>query len=127
MHKNAALQIILKVVSVLITVGGAVRLVANKQTFQSFLIGELWVDHSYFVYIYRVLGAFSVFVGITVFCVAQDPAQYSRLFKVWGLCFLFIAIVMFLAGYFLHMSFVHYGFDFAFCVLIALVCFSLSR
>ena len=127
MHKNAVLQIILKVVSVLIILGGAVRLVASRQTFQSFLIGELWIGNSYFVYVYRVLGAFSIFAGITIFCVAQNPDQYSRLLKVWGFCFLFIAIVMFLTGYVLHMSFVHYGFDFTFCVLIALVCFSLSR
>ena len=124
MHKNAVLQIILKVVSVLIILGGAVRLVASRQTFQSFLIGELWIGNSYFVYVYRVLGAFSIFTGITILFVAQNPSQYSRLLKVWGFCFLFIAIIMFLVGYFLHMSFIHYAFDFIFCLLIALVCFS---
>jgi len=124
---NAAQRIILKVVSVLITLGGVVRLVAGRQTFQSFLIGELWVGHSYFVYVYRVLGAFVVFTGITMFCIAQNPSQYSSLLKVWGFCFLFVAMVMFLAGYFLHMSFIHYAFDFAFCVLIALLCFSFGR
>ena len=124
MHKKVAHQVLLKVISVLIVFGGLVRLVANRQTFQSFMIEELWVPHPYFIYVYRILGAFTVFTGITMFVTSHDPIRYVRVLRVWGFCFLFISIVMFIAGYSLHMSFLHYAFDFIFCFLIALVCFS---
>lgn len=127
MHKEVAQQVLLKVFSVLIVFGGLVRLVANRQTFGSFMIEELWVSHPYFIYIYRILGAFVVFAGITMFVISMDPVSYRRILRVWGYCFLFISIVMLIAGYSLHMSFIHYAFDFIFCFFIAVVCFSFTK
>ncbi len=123
MPKKVALQLVLKVISILLIIGGLVRLIATRQTFQSFMINELWVPQAYFIYIYRVLGAFVVFAGITMFVISQDPFRYSRVLQVWGVCFLFIGTVMFIAGYSLHMSLLHYAFDVIFCFIIAAVCF----
>lgn len=127
MHKKVAQQVILKVSSVLIILGGLVRLVANRQTFHSFMIEELWVSHPYFIYIYRILGAFVIFTGITMFVISLHPVSYRRILRVWGYCFLFISIVMLFAGYSLHISFIHYAFDFFFCFFIAVVCFSSAK
>ncbi|MGB7054626.1 MAG: hypothetical protein WBE28_04825 [bacterium] len=127
MHKKVAQQVLLKVFSVLIVLGGLVRLVANRQTFHSFMIEELWVSHPYYIYIYRILGAFVVFTGITMFVISLDPVTYRRILGVWGYCFLFISIVMLIAGHSLHMSFIYYAFDFIFCFFIAVVCFSLAK
>jgi len=127
MQKKVAQQVTLRILSILIIIGGLVRLVANAQTFQSFMIGELWMSHPYFIYIYRMLGAFVVSTGVTMFVIAHDPVRYARILRVWGFCFLFVAVVMFLVGYFLRMTFVHYAFDFTFCVLIALTCFSFGK
>lgn len=124
MQGNNGKRIALRVVSVLMVFGGVVRLFATKGTFQSFLIGDLWISHPYFTYIYRVLGAFVIFAGMTIFTMAQEPTRYARLLKICGLCFSIIALVMFIAGFLLRMFFTHYAFDVVFCIIAALVCFS---
>jgi hypothetical protein len=126
MQRKVVPQVLLKIFSVLIVFGGLIRLVASQQTFQSFMIEELWVSHPYFLYIYRILGAFVVLAGITMFVMSRNPVHYSRILKLWSLCFLFIGIVMFIAGFLLNMSFLHYAFDFIFCFVIAAVLFFLG-
>ena len=126
MHKKTVHQVLLKVFSVFVVIGGLVRLVANQQTFQSFMIGELWVSHPYFVYIYRVLGAFVIFAGVTIFMISQDPARYAKILRVWGFCLLLIGAVMGVAGYVLGMSLLHYVIDSLFIFIIAVLCFSLG-
>jgi hypothetical protein len=106
--------------------GGLVRLVANQQTFQSFMIGELWVSHPYFVYVYRVLGAFVILVGITLFLISQDPARYARILRLWGFCFLLVGCVMVVAGYLLRLSILHYAVDCIFTFILAALCLSLG-
>jgi hypothetical protein len=123
MRNRSAQQAILKVLSILMLFGGFVRLVAGRQTFRSFMIEELWVPHPYFIYIYRVLGAFVIFTAVTLFVIARDPIRYAKILKVGGFFFAFVGLVMLIAGYSLHMSLLHYAFDFLFCFLIALLCF----
>jgi len=107
--------------------GGAVRLFAERKIFESFLIGELWSSHPYFIYVYRVLGAFVILAGIVVFIIARDPLRYEQLLKACSLCFAFVACVMFLGGLLLRISLLHYAFDVAYCVIIAWLCFVLSK
>lgn len=126
MHKKVTQQVILQVLSVFIVLGGFVRLVANQQTFQSFTIAELWVSHPYFVYIYRVLGAFVVLVGVTTFVISRDFVRYARILRVWGFCFLLVGCVMLIMGYLMHLSFLHYAIDFIFAFIIAVLCLSLG-
>ncbi len=127
MNGNKAPQLILKVISVLMIFGGVMRLFAERKIFESFLIDELWSSHSYFVYIYRVLGAFVLFAGIMLFTIARVPMRYGKFLKVSCFCFLFIACVIFLNGLLLRMSFLHYAFDFIFCLITAWVCFALYK
>jgi uncharacterized membrane protein len=126
MPRNTVQQVLLKVSSIFVMIGGLVRLLANQQTFQSFAIGELWAFHPYFTYVYKILGAFVVYAGITMFIIARDPVRYTTILKAWGFCFLFVSMVMLVAGYTLHMSFAHYGVDVIFCLFISVVCFSLG-
>ena len=126
MHKKLAQQAILQVFSVLIVLGGLVRLIANRQTFQSFTIEELWVAHPYFVYVYRVLGAFVVLVGVTTFVISRDLVRYAGILRVWGFCFLLVSCVMLLAGYFMRLSLLHYAIDLLFTFIIAVLCLSLG-
>lgn len=119
--------LILKIISVLLIFGGAVRLIANRATFQSFLIEQLWSSHPYSIYIYRVLGAFVVFTGISLFTAAQNPKRYAHLLKIWSLGFVFIGIVMLLAGILLRLSLAHYAPDFAFCFIIAVTTYETAK
>jgi hypothetical protein len=127
MNNNKALQLTLKVFSVFMIFGGTVRLFAGRTMFESFLIGELWSSHPYFIYIYRVLGAFVIFAGIVVFVIARAPLRYDQLLKACGLCFSVIACVMLLGGLLLRMSLLHYAFDVTFCVILTWLCFLLIR
>ena len=126
MHNKVVLPVLLKICAVFIVFGGLVRLVATQQTFQSFMIDELWVSHPYFVYVYRVLGAFVILVGITLFLISQDPVRYARILRVWGICFLLVGCVMLVAGYFLKLSILHYSVDAIFVFIIAVLCLSLG-
>ncbi|UCD05856.1 MAG: hypothetical protein JSV98_01070 [candidate division WOR-3 bacterium] len=127
MNNNKAPQFTLKVFSVFMIFGGTIRLLAERRIFESFLIGELWSSHPYFIYIYRVLGAFVIFAGIVVFMIARAPLRYKQLLKACSLCFIFIACVMFLGGLLLRMSLLHYAFDVTFCIILAWLCFVLSK
>ncbi|MCK4941876.1 hypothetical protein KAS45_07240 [candidate division WOR-3 bacterium] len=103
------------------------RLVANRITFQSFLIEELWVTHPYFIYVYRILGAFVVLVGVTLFIMARDPDRYAVIMRAWGIGFLVICIIMFSAGWLVRLSIIHYLPDFSFCFVVGLFCIWLSK
>lgn len=103
------------------------RLVANRITFQSFLIEELWVTHPYFIYIYRILGAFVVLVGVTLFIIASDPDRYAVILRAWGIGFLVICIIMFSAGWLVRLSIIHYLPDFSFCFVVGSICIWLSK
>ena len=127
MHRKTTKQIALYVISVLVMFGGLMRLVANRITFLSFLIEELWVSHPYFVYIYRVLGAFVLLVGVTLFIIASDPERYALILRAWGIGFLVICIIMFSAGWLVRLSFIHYSPDFSFCFVVGILCILLSK
>jgi hypothetical protein len=127
MHKNIVRQVILRVFSLLVIFGGLMRLVASRSTFQSFLIGELWTSHPYFVYVYRLLGAFVLLIGITLFIIAQDPEKYALILRTWGVSFFMIGVLMFFAGYFVRLSLVHYLPDFAFCFIVGFVCMVVGK
>ena len=126
MAAKSAQQVVLKVLAILMIVGGAVRLLANQGTFQSFMIDNLWVSHPYFVYIYRVLGAFVVLAGVILYMIGRDPVRYASMLQAVAFCFSLIGVVMVIAGYALKMAFMHYAFDFFFSFLVSVVCFSLS-
>ena len=117
----------LRIISVLFVFGGAVRLIASRAMFQSFLIGQLWSSHPYSIYIYRVLGAFVVFTGISLFIAAQNPKHYAMLLRIWSLGFVFVGIVMLLAGIFLRLSLMHYAPDFVFCFIIAVTTYGVAK
>jgi hypothetical protein len=127
MHRKTTKQIALYVISVLVMFGGLMRLVANRITFQSFLIEQLWVNQPYFIYVYRVLGAFVLLAGVTLFIMASDPDRYRVILKAWGIGFLVICIIMFSAGWFVHLSIIHYLPDFSFCFIVGILCVLLGK
>ncbi|KPK62225.1 hypothetical protein AMJ83_11430 [candidate division WOR_3 bacterium SM23_42] len=127
MRSNIVRRAILRFFSLLVIFGGLVRLVANRSTFQSFLIGELWTSHPYFIYIYRLLGALVLLIGVTLFIIASDPQKYALVLRTWGISFFVIGVLMLFAGYFVRLSLVHYLPDFAFCFIIGFVCMVVGK
>jgi hypothetical protein len=89
---------LLQVIAITLVAGGSVRLFANRTLFERFGIGEVWIEQPYALYIYRVLGAFVILVGIVAFMMARNPERYSRLLVALALGFILVGIVMLAAG-----------------------------
>jgi hypothetical protein len=89
---------LLQVVGVTLLVGGGVRLFANRALFELVGLGDVWIDQAYGLYIYRVLGAFVVFVGIVVIMIASDPERYRLMLSGLAAGFLLVGVVMVVAG-----------------------------
>jgi hypothetical protein len=110
---------VLQLLAILFVFGGIVRLFANKKIFEIFMMKNLWVDHTYFIYIYRVLGAFVILTGLILFTISRNIKKYSSLFNVltWG--FILVGLVMAVAGFLLNLPVIFYFADFLFCFIIA--------
>jgi heme A synthase len=110
---------LLQVIAVTVLVGGGIRLFANRALFEIAGIGDVWIDQPYAVYIYRVLGAFVVFVGVVVIMVARDPERYHRLLVCLAGAFLFVGVVMIVAGSILALPLRFYLPDPLYCFAVA--------
>jgi hypothetical protein len=110
---------ILQIFSVLFIFGGVVRLFANRTIFRIFQMEELWVEHIYFIYIYRVLGSFVILTGLILFTISKNLEKYSNLYSVLTIGFVFIGLVMIVAGVLLKLPLIFYFTDFVFCFIVA--------
>ncbi len=112
-------KIILQIVSLMLVFGGVVRLFATETTFEIFVIENLWVDHKYFIYIYRVLGAFVILTGLLFFSIARNIEKNLNILNTmkWGL--ILVGTTMAIAGYHIRLPLLYYAPDFIFCYAIA--------
>ena len=99
--------------------GGLVRLFANEVTFEIFGMKNLWVDHKYFIYIYKVLGSFVILTGLLIFSISRNIEKNLDVFNTmkWGL--IIIGTTMTIAGYYVGLPLLFYAPDFIFCFVIA--------
>ena len=79
-------------ISLLFMLGGIVRLVANESVFRIFTMEHLWSGDPFFVYVYRLLGAFVVWMGILLFVASQDIIRYRGIIRgsILGLLLFFV-------------------------------------
>ena len=110
---------LLRILGALFILGGLVRIFANKALFEFFLMGELWADHPYFLYIYKVLGAFVILNGMIIYVVSFRLEEQKNLLSALSYGFILIGLVMALTGYMA-------GLPIAFYILDALFCFALA-
>jgi hypothetical protein len=90
---------ILLIISLAFLLGGIVRLVANEGVFRFFQMEHLWSGEPFFMYIYRLLGVFVIWVGIILFVCSGDLIRYRGVIRgsILGL-FLFL-VVSLLVGF----------------------------
>ena len=83
---------LLLIISLLFMLGGIVRLFANQSTFGAFQMAHLWSGDPFFVYIYRLLGVFVVWMGILLFVASRDIIRYRGIIRgsILGLLLFFI-------------------------------------
>ena len=113
------IKVILKIIALLLVFGGLVRLFANESIFEIFGMKDLWVDHMYFNYIYRVLAAFVIFTGLLFFSVSRNIEKNINVLKAikWG--FIIVGATMTIAGYYAQLPLLYYAPDFLFCFAVA--------
>lgn len=112
-------KIILQIIALILIFGGVVRLLANEATFEIFKMGNLWVDDKYFIYIYRVLGAFVILTGFLFFSISRNIEKNVNVLNTmkWGL--ILVGTTMAIAGYHIRLPFLYYSPDFIFCYAIS--------
>jgi len=112
---------ILRLMAALFVAGGLVRLIAGQRIFALGGIGELWVDDAYFVYIYKVLGAFVILTGLLLWSVSS-PGKHQRSTLAalkWGMAL--VGLVMLAGGWAAGLPLVYYAPDFIFAFAVALL------
>jgi hypothetical protein len=89
---------ILRAVSVAFLIGGVGRLIASEGVFRLFKMQFLWTDQPFFIYNYRVLGVFVIWVGIILFICSKDVAKYKSLIRGNLLALVIFFLVTLLTG-----------------------------
>ncbi len=119
-------QRILQVLAILFIFGGIIRLLAGEFLFSLVGIQALWSEKPYFIYIYKVLGAFVVMTGFLLFSVSKNIILYRPLLRMLGVGFSLIGLTMVVSGFYVSLPLVYYIMDFLFCFLIAGVVFKMT-
>jgi len=111
---------VLQILSIILILGGIVRLFANETVFEIFGMKNLWVNHKYFIYIYKVLGAFVILTGMFFYTISKNIEKNHNVLNTmkWGL--IIVGITMSVSGYFIELPLVFYAPDFIFCFSVAL-------
>jgi len=112
-------KIVLMIISLMLIFGGIVRLFANETLFEIFGMKNLWIDHNYFIYIYKVLGAFVILTGLMFFTISKNLEKNLNILNTMKIGLIIIGIVMVTSGYFIKLPFLFYAPDFIFCFVIA--------
>ncbi|KPK99572.1 MAG: hypothetical protein AMJ90_09335 [candidate division Zixibacteria bacterium SM23_73_2] len=71
----------LLVISILLVIGGLVRLAATQTLFEFFGMENLWSGEPFFIYIYKILGVFVIWTGIILFICSKDLIKYKSIIK----------------------------------------------
>ena len=112
---------ILKIVSLLFIFGGIVRLFANETVFTIFGMNDLWTDHDYFIYIYRVSGAFVILTGSIIFSISGNIIKNLNILNTIKSGLFIIGLTMAISGFVVKLPIIFYLPDFLFCFLITIL------
>lgn len=72
---------VLLIISILLMAGGIVRVFAHKELFKMFVMEHLWVDHPFFIYIYKLFGVFVIWIGILFFICSKDLTRSKPIIR----------------------------------------------
>jgi len=96
---NMVKRRILLIISLAFLVGGIGRLVANEGVFRIFQMEHLWSGESFFIYLYRLLGVFVIWVGMVLFVCSKDLIRYRGVIRASVLGVLLFFVVSLLTGF----------------------------
>jgi hypothetical protein len=87
---------VLIIIAVLLMLGGVVRIFANRTLFQMFAMEQLWQDHPFFIYIYKLFGVFVLWIGLIFYLCAKDLQKHRSIVRgsIIGLLLFFIVSLL---------------------------------
>ena len=74
-------SIILRVISIAFLIGGVGRLIATEGVFRLFGMQHLWSDQPFFIYNYKALAVFVIWIGIILFICSKDVIKYKSIIR----------------------------------------------
>lgn len=95
MTKRRALLII----SLLFMLGGVGRLVAGEGVFRIFGMAHLWLGEPFFVYVYKLLGVFVIWMGMILLVCSRDLIRYKGVIRASILGLFLFFVVSLLVGF----------------------------
>ena len=90
---------ILRIISLAFMLGGIGRLVANEGVFRIFAMEHLWSSEPFFIYIYKLLGVFVLWMGMILFVCSKDVVRYKGVIRGSILGLLLFFVVSLWAGF----------------------------
>ena len=90
---------ILFIIALCFLIGGIGRLVANQDVFGIFLMEHLWTGEPFFIYTYKLLAVFVIWIGIVLFVCSRDLVRYRGIIRGSILGLLLFFVVSLLAGF----------------------------
>ena len=112
---------LLRILGALFILGGLVRIFANNALFEIMRMGDLWTSHPYFLYIYKVLGAFVILTGMIIYVISFRLPEQKNLLSALSYGFILLGLVMALTGYMTGLPIAFYILDFVFCFALAFI------
>lgn len=91
---------ILLIISIAFLIGGIVRLFANETIFRVFRMEHLWSGEPFFIYIYKLLGVFVIWVGIILLICSKDVVRYRSIIIGSMIGLAIFCLVSLLTGFF---------------------------
>ncbi|MFQ6031569.1 MAG: hypothetical protein ACE5K2_01495 [Candidatus Zixiibacteriota bacterium] len=88
--------IILRIISIAFLIGGIGRLIATEGVFKLFDMQHLWSDQPFFIYNYKALAVFVIWVGIILFICSKDIVKYKSIIRgsILGLAIFFLVSLL---------------------------------
>ncbi|NIN01090.1 MAG: hypothetical protein GTO24_24270 [candidate division Zixibacteria bacterium] len=114
MTKRRALLII----SLLFMLGGVGRLVAGEAVFRIFGMAHLWSGEPFFIYNYKLLAVFVIWMGIILFVCSKDVVRYRSIIRASILGLLLFFLVSLLTGYITGLGIRFFLVDSIFCLIL---------
>lgn len=118
---------ILVIISIAFLIGGIVRLFANVNTFGLFRMEHLWSGEPFFVYIYKLLGVFVIWVGMILLICSRDIVRYRGVIiaSMLGLALFFVVSLS--TGFFTGLGVQFFLVDSIFALFLIFVLFVLQK
>ena len=124
--KNLKSEILL-LISIAFIIGGAVRILANEDVFRLFRMEHLWSNEPFFVYIYKLLGVFVLWMGILHFISSRDVKRYKGMVlgSMMGLSLFFV--VSLVTGFTAGLELLYFIVDSVFSLFLVVVLYLIYR